>query len=238
MGEALMHCGAEVNRVEDTLSRMGVAYGAIEMNVFVITTSIVVTMELSDGAHITLTRRLTSDASTDFRKLARINTLSRRFCREKMTVEALEEEFIKAMKPTTKPVRLYIGSALAAGSFAVFFGGNIFDGIVAAIFGLLICLFQRKLLPLAPNKVIYNIACSFIVGVGICIITRIIQGLNSDKIIIGDIMLLIPGLAMTNAIRDILVGDTVAGSMRFIESIIWAGSLAIGFMSAIWLVGC
>ena len=54
---------------------------------------------------------------------------------------------------------------------------------------------------------------------------------------IGDIMLLIPGIAMTNAIRDMLMGDTISGLMRLIESILWAGSLAVGFMASIWMVG-
>ena len=60
---------------------------------------------------------------------------------------------------------------------------------------------------------------------------------NLDKIMIGDIMLLIPGIAMTNAIRDMLMGDTISGLMRLIESILWAGSLAVGFMASIWMVG-
>lgn len=54
---------------------------------------------------------------------------------------------------------------------------------------------------------------------------------------IGDIMLLIPGIAITNSIRDMLMGDTIAGIMRLIESILWAGALASGFMASIWMVG-
>ena len=50
---------------------------------------------------------------------------------------------------------------------------------------------------------------------------------------IGDIMLLIPGILMTNSIRDILIGDTISGVMRLVESLLWAGALAC----AIWFVG-
>lgn len=60
---------------------------------------------------------------------------------------------------------------------------------------------------------------------------------HADKIMIGDIMLLIPGIAITNSIRDMLMGDTIAGIMRLIESILWAGALASGFMASIWMVG-
>ena len=48
MGELMQTCGAEVFRVEDTLARMGKAYGVERMNVFVINSSIVFTMELKD----------------------------------------------------------------------------------------------------------------------------------------------------------------------------------------------
>lgn len=236
MGEALLVCGAEVNRVEDTISRMGIAYGALEMNVFVITTSIVVTMELSDGNSITLTRRINSPGSTDFRRLARINNVSRHFCKDPMPLDILRSEYENANRPTTKPIRMYIGSALAAGAFAVFFGGNVWDGLIAALFGVLICFFQRELQPLSPNTIVYNITSSFVVGLGICLLARFIPVLNMDKIMIGDIMLLIPGVAMTNAIRDILVGDTVSGTMRVVESVMWAGAIAAGFIMAFWIV--
>ena len=58
-----------------------------------------------------------------------------------------------------------------------------------------------------------------------------------DKIIIGYIMVLIPGLAMTNAVRNILVGNTISGVMRLIEAVLWAAALAIGFMVAMYVTG-
>ena len=150
--------------------------------------------------------------------------------------DQLEDEFKKAIDPTTKPIRMYLGSALAAFAFAIFFGGRVWDGLVAAAFGLLICAFQREFSGKAPNLIIYNIVTSFIVGLGVCFLARLIPGLNLDKILIGDIMLLVPGVAMTNAIKDILVGDTVSGTMRLVETIMWAGALAGGFMAAFWIV--
>ena len=54
---------------------------------------------------------------------------------------------------------------------------------------------------------------------------------------IGDIMLLIPGIAMTNSIRDILIGDTISGIMRLIETLLWAAALALGFMISIAVIG-
>ena len=82
----------------------------------------------------------------------------------------------------------------------------------------------------------FNLFGSFVVGIVICLMVRLLPFLNLDKIMIGDIMLLIPGIAATNSIRDMLMGDTISGMMRLIESILWAGALASGFIAAIWMV--
>ena len=78
MGEMLLASGAEINRVEDTLQRIGRAYGAAKMNVFVITSSIVITMEKTDGELLTHTRRINYTGSTDFTMLEQLNALCRK----------------------------------------------------------------------------------------------------------------------------------------------------------------
>lgn len=236
LGEMMLRAGAEIKRVEDTMIRMGTAYGAVKMNVFVITSSIVVTMAFSDGRKITQTRRITEESGTDFEKLEALNELSRTCCEEPIPTSELKKK-IEYLDRKSLQSQILLGSVLAAGSFAIFFGGTIWDGICAAVFGLIICILQKKLKPLCPNNVIFNLLCSFITGVGICLFAKWYPVVHADKIMIGDIMLLIPGIAMTNSVRDILVGDTISGVMRLIESLLWAGSIACGFMLAIRLIG-
>ena len=236
MGEMMMCSGGEVRRVENTLSLMGKAYGAIKTDVMVITASIIVTMKFSDGNLITESRRVESPGSNKLWRLEGLNALSRKCCENPLPIDELELQ-IKNCKQPTNLWKFYLGSALAAGAFSVFFGGNILDGVIAAVFALLVCFFQRKFSSVFPNNIIFNIVCSFAVGVLICIVTKLIPTTHTDMVIIGVIMLLIPGIAFTNAMRDILVGDTISGIMRLIESLLWAAGLAVGFMLAILLVG-
>ena len=58
-----------------------------------------------------------------------------------------------------------------------------------------------------------------------------------DKVIIGNIMLLIPGVGLTNALRDLLVGDNIAGLIRLIEAVIMALAIAAGYFLFVFLVG-
>ncbi|MBQ8741205.1 MAG: threonine/serine exporter family protein, partial [Clostridia bacterium] len=236
MGEMMLCSGGEVRRVENTLSLMGKAYGATETNVLVITASIVLTMKFSDGNLITESRRVEAPGSNKLWRLESLNALSRKCCNEPLPIEQLETEIKKCRQPTNL-WKFYLGSALAAGAFAVFFGGSIFDGIASAVFALLVCLFQRKLSNIFPNNIIFNIVCSFVMGILICACSKLMPFINADMVIIGVIMLLIPGVSFTNAIRDLLVGDTISGAMRLIESLLWAAGLAVGFMLAILLIG-
>ena len=236
MGEMMLCSGGEVRRVENTVSLMGKAYGATETSVFVITASMVVTMKFADGNLITETRRVENTGSNKLWRLESLNALSRKCCEEPMPIDQLESEIKKCKQPTNL-WQFYLGSALAAGAFAVFFGGSILDGITAAIFALFVCFIQRKLSGIFPNNIIFNVVCSFIVGVLICLSAKLVSFINADMVMIGVIMLLIPGIAFTNSMRDLLVGDTISGLMRLIESLLWAAGLAVGFMLAMLLVG-
>lgn len=237
MGVLLLCSGAEIKRVEQTIIRLGKAYGAARMDAFAITSTIIVTMTLPDGDEITQTRRIEQPGRTDLSRLERLNALSRRCCERGLSIQELAAEMEKIQSTDVSSWYVYLGSVAGAAAFSVFFGGGAADGIAAGVFALFICFCQEVLSPHCPNRVIFNLLCSLASGIGIYAVTALIPGLHADKIIIGDIMLLIPGIAMTNAVKDMLVGDTVAGTMRFLESLLWAGALAGGFMASTWIMG-
>lgn len=237
IGDALLSSGAEIFRVEDTLNRMGYACGATQMNVFVITSSIVITMEFPEENVRTQTRRIRKNGGNDFTKLERLNDLSRKFCQHPVSPEELREEFDQIDKVVPTQIGKLAGSILAAFSFALFYGGSLWDALAAGIASVLIWGAQRYLRKYCMNEVTFQFVVSFLTGCMICVVARVFPALHVDKIMIGDIMLLIPGLMATNAIRDVLIGDTISGAMRFIEAMLLAAVLAFGFIGAIYLMG-
>ena len=52
---------------------------------------------------------------------------------------------------------------------------------------------------------------------------------SMDKVIIGNIMTLIPGIGLTNAIRDLFVGDSIAGILRLTDAMLTALAIAAGY---------
>ncbi len=234
MGRIMMENGSDVHRIEQTLIHIGKAYGAEYMDVLAITSSIIVTMKISRNESYTQTRRITASPSTNFRRLENINSLSRNYCSQKLTLSELETKLAEIKAEPVSKVKVLLGDIIAAASFAMFFGGTMLDAAVASVLAVFIWAMQKKLAKICNNIVFFNFFCTFLTGL-LCIFicNALPLNLHIDKIIIGDIMILIPGLAMCNALKDIFVGDTITGIMRFAETILWAGALAFGFASAV-----
>jgi uncharacterized membrane protein YjjP (DUF1212 family) len=110
--------------------------------------------------------------------------------------------------------------------------------VAAAFFIALMLRFVKvELSHFNDNKMVDNIILSAILTFLALIGQYLFPSLHSDLIIIGDIMLLIPGIAITTAVRDTLIGDTISGIIKLADSMVWAGALAAGFMIAIRLTG-
>ena len=62
-------------------------------------------------------------------------------------------------------------------------------------------------------------------------------GISADKIIIGNIMMLIPGIALTNSVRDLIGGDIIAGTLRFSEAGLIAVAIAGGYILTLFTFG-
>lgn len=236
LAAAMIACGGDVNLVESSLERLGAAYGAVRVDAFVITSNMTVTMRGADGRVFSQTRRIHTAMANDFNKLERLHALCALCCEKRLDAAQVEErlESIRVSKPNR--LAIYLGSILAASSFAAFFGSGVGDALVSALFAIIICVLSERVKPYCPNEIVFDFIASLVCGLGICACVRFVPGLHGDMIIIGDIMLLIPGIALTNSMRDMLAGDTVAGALRFMESLLWAGALALGFMVAIWAV--
>ena len=133
IGEQMLISGAEVGRVEDSIRRICMAYGAVRVDVFSITSSIVATMYGPDFGSLTQTRRI-SRLGTDMHRLDKLNQLSRRICRSKPSPEDAAEELkqISNSKQYSFTVQLLIYAMISA-SFTVFFGGNWQDALVSGI---------------------------------------------------------------------------------------------------------
>ena len=148
---------------------------------------------------------------------------------ETYRVEEIEMELKKIeMENIYSFSKTLIAHAFCASSFTFLFGGDIKDFFSASIIGMIVYFYLYILSPFEINKF-------FISGIGSALIS--ILGIlfyklhltdSRDFTIIGSMMLLVPGMALTNGVRDIINGDLMAGIARGLEAFFIATSLAIG----------
>ena len=226
-GTLMLESGGETYRVEDIIKRICRLYGADEADSFVTPTGLMASLTYKNQTH-SLIKRITS-RSVDLDKIDKINDLSRKISINRPSIDELKAE-IEAIEKSSRysfPVTL-IFSALGAGSFSVLFGGNLKDVFAAFLIGIAINLITTIFNKLEVNPFFVNSIGGGIATLLAYILYQLGIAHNIDYTIIGAIMLLVPGLSMTNAIRDTLAGDLLAGLTRGAEAILVAISIAVG----------
>lgn len=232
IGEQMDVSGAEVYRIEDCIRRICFAYGATEVDVFTIPSIIVLTIQQPDGQRLTQTRRIVK-SSTNLHRVDRLNHLSRKMCQERLSYDAFTAAFSDIMQEKSYPVWVeYLSYALIAGAFSLFMGGSWGDIPAAAALGLILRAVEWLTGKLGFNRVFSNVVSSAILSALTFAAVRIGVGHHTDPIIMGNIMLLIPGVALTNSLRDVISGDTMSGLLRFLEACVIALAIAAGYLLA------
>ncbi|MGI6070093.1 MAG: threonine/serine exporter family protein [Blautia sp.] len=227
-GQIMLVAGAETCRVEDTILRILKTSGFQRCDAFVVTTGITVTLEDYRYGILSLTRRI-RDKEINLGNIDQVNAISRKFCSGELT---LKETFhqLKHMKPVAYPEWLVnISIMLSAALFTFTLGGRFFECLVAGVNGVYFILARRLNRILHLNSFVLNMAASFFMAFTTMVIKNLgYPFLNLEPAIAGSIMALLPGVAMTNGIRDTLEGDYMSGSARVIEAFVVAASLALG----------
>lgn len=236
VGEILLTSGAEVNRVEDTVQRMAKAYGCSRVDVFTITSSIVVTVH-REGQIYTQTRRI-REYNNDIARIEACNTLSRRICKKPLEQQELIAECEKLRNAKRCPWYLrLLGYIMAATSFAVFFGGSAKDALAACLCSILLFGMDLLLSRIRLQRVVMTIVCSAAVALAAWGLTKLGVGDSVDLICIGNVMLLIPGISFTTSLRDMISGDTISGLLGLCEALLRAVAIAIGMALVLWPLG-
>ena len=236
LGRQMVECGAEAWRADNTMTRILRAYGLEVLDSHTMATQTVVTVRLPDGAHYTSTRMIRPDRTgTDLAKLEKINAAARRICEAPPAVGALPRPVRPEGAGWSWPV--FAGYLLGAGSFAVFFGGSLTDGVASALIGGAIYLMEQFRSIHRQHRTIYTLIACFLSGLLARGAAGLVPSLDLNWIMIGDIMIFIPGLSMVNGVRELFYADILTGIYRMTEAVLGAGAIALGYAAALMIGG-
>lgn len=227
-GQIILENGGETYRVEETISRICRSYGIEVAEGFVTPTGIMASAS-STPADVRSVIKRVKHRTVNLDKISRVNELARQNALKPISVDDFytQLQVIDASKAYPQWV-VVATAALAAAAFTLMFGGTGFDALAALVSG-----YVAKYLTVTASRVGINDFFVNVMGGAVLTILGLLSvlvgvGDNPSLIIIGSMMLLVPGLAITNAIRDTLAGDLVAGVTRGAEAFLIAVSLAAG----------
>jgi len=232
-GEVMMTSGAETHRVEDTITRILATANVPRTDVFVISTGLTITLAYEQTHTITVTRRVGRSAN-NLGRVSEVNRISRAFCNGEISLEeaTLRLGNVRHMN-LYSPVLQIIGAIITSSSFAYMFGGTVPDALAAAlcglVWGLVTIILQSRI-----NRPFVTVALSSLLMALTAMTltylcnTYLNMSLQSQYLIVGAIMPVVPGVAITNAIRDLLQGDYVSACARILDAFLTASAVAVG----------
>lgn len=232
VGRALIETGGELQRAEYAAEKLCRAYGAVATDTYATGTVIILTAEFENGNRTTRSVRVRKD-SVDLRALERINALSREFCETAPPPDEAERRLKEVIAQKTAPLWQEIaGVALGSAGMTVASMGSLLDGFIAAVAAALVIslnyYFSRvvgKFVTTALTAFLASTVCILFYAVG--------AGDNLPTMIIGEILVLVPGLTILAAMRDMLSGNVESGATRFLQSVLVAFGLALGIALAL-----
>lgn len=232
LGYELAMAGAETYRVEESIHRVLLAYG-LESEIFSIPNCLIVSIETHTGKPMTRMRRL-GQHGNNLDAVERFSGLSRAFC----SLTPDPEDGLKWLEQTRRSCKSYslwavlLGNFLAAAGFGLFFGGTLADTLWAGCIGVMVGIVSHFLGTIKANPFFCTILCSFLMAFGAYALGEYGLTHNPDTAIMGTVMLLVPGLLFTNAMRDIIYGDTNSGINRIAQVFLVAAGIALGTAAA------
>ena len=236
LGYRLMESGAEIYRVEESVQRLLRAYGVTTGEVFAIPNLVIVSLTDPNGHPVTRVRRIPPHG-TDIYLLEAYNALCRELCRDVPSFDSAQRRLAAIWterKLYSRPAQI-AAYFLGAAAFTVFVGGSPRDALCGGLCGAAIGICLSFMTRLGANLFFRTIAGGMVSALLAIALSLLGFGQHMDLIIIGALMALVPGIAFTNAMRDIMAGDLVAGITKVGEALLIGVAIAIGTSLAMGL---
>ncbi len=235
IGRDLMQNGAEIFRVEESIQHILNAYGCADTEVFAIPSCIIVNIQEGERNYTKSVRIKT--AANNLRKLDKLNALCWDICRDTPPMEENQRRLAEVMAEPRYPLAVsYLAYGLTAFFFTLFWGGRFTDALAAFPCGLIIKWTLSSMGRVRANVFFTNLLAGMLMALPPLLLLRWGVGIDADKCIIGAMMLLVPGIAITNVIRDVLAGDFLTAVTRLAEVLIVGFGIAVGVALAITAV--
>ncbi len=235
-GKIMLESGAETYRVEDTMMRIALSYGIEESHSFVTPTGIMFSIETDEPTKTKLMR--ISSRTTDLYKVSAVNAISRRISAGELTISAAYKE-LKSIQKAPMFFSFLIQIAAAAstsGCFVILLKGSWDNVLPAMLAGALAYFLVLKVADIVPTMFFSEFIAALAGGATAYFLFSLGFGSDLDRIIVGTLIPLVPGLLITNAVRDLMAGHFISGLAKGAEALLTALAIGTGIAVVMTLI--
>lgn len=225
-GRIMMESGAETYRVEDTMIRMAVSQNMVNSHCFVTPTGIM----FSPSEELATRFVRINNRSTDLERVALVNSVSRNLVSGEYTLQQAYDEMLM-IDQTNYRSSIWVqtlAASVASACFFILLGGSWINLPFAFVIGGIGFIIVEKILEETRVKIFAEFIGAFVIGILASLAVYSGIATNLDTLIIGSIMPLVPGLLITNAVRDLMAGHFVSGLSKGAEAFLTAFAIGAG----------
>ncbi len=226
-GRIMLESGAEVYRVEDTIARICKSCGADSIESKVTVTGIDATITYNSET-VTLIKRI-KKKDINLTKIEKINQMSRDLASGYVNANQAKDILnnIGGMQEY-KPALLILFSGVSSAFFCLMFKGQVISCLMAFIVGAITRMTLSLLKKINLSGFIIDFTGGMLVsGLSVALVRLLAKG-DHNEVIIGSVMILVPGVAITNAILDIFHQDYISGTVKTVDAFITIIAVATG----------
>lgn len=235
-GKIMLENGAEIFRVEDTVSHICDYYGLKSANSFVLSNGIFLTAGDEEEPQFAKVQQIPVN-NANLSRVAEVNQLSRQIEQGCYTLEDVRKELHRIEHMPGYSPKIQILTAGIAGSCFTFMTGGSWQDMVCSLFiGILFYTYFIYIGKPYLSKIVRNITGSSLITMLCIFMYLMVPGTRPESMIIGGIILMVPGMAFTNGIRDMGNGDYISGSVRMLDAglVFLCIALGVGFVIALY----
>lgn len=226
-GEIMLKSGAETHRVEDTMCYILRTAGTETVEANVTMTGIMATLNNPDMEPVTVIKRV-QERGTNLNRVMEVNEISRKYCAGAISIEEAYSRICK-IKGKQYSVSVYnLATMFVPIGFALLFGGGVKETFTSAVAGMVLAGIITIGKRIHLKSFILNVVSAFGIAVTAILFTKLLPGVDHNIVIVSGIMPLVPGVAITNAIRDTLEENYISGAARILEAFVTAAAVALG----------
>lgn len=228
-GAVMLRNGAETSRVEETMGHIARSCGAVSVESFVIPTGVFLSVTDASGKAFTIMRRI-SDRTINLDRIAKVNELSRRLADKRIDYSVAKGILKSVAKERTGFPLLHtiVASGILGGGFAVLQNGGFPEVFIAFNSAMLVRLVAHMVTRSGGVRFMFEFLGGMSAALAGVLAAYICPEWNHEIMISGGIIPLVPGVAITNAIRDVIAGELLSGLSRGLEAALTAIAVAMG----------